>query len=242
MNSTSQKPTDTKWIVFALLVIIVGALWFQFRDVLTLDYLAQRENDLRHLYNSSPFLVFGLAFLLYVTVTGLALPGATVLSLSYAWFFGFWPALILISFASTLGATISFLLSRFLFRDAILHRFGDRLKTINENLETEGMFYLFTLRLIPAFPFFVVNLVMGLTPMKTWPFWWISQVGMLPGTIAYVFAGSSVPGIKELQAKGASSIVSIEVLIAFAILGVFPFVARKVIKFVSALPEEKKKP
>lgn len=121
-------------------------------------------------------------------------------------------------------------MSRFFFRDAILSRFGSRLETVNKNLDSDGPFYLFTLRLIPAIPFFVVNLVMGLTSMRLRTFWWISQIGMLPGTIVFVLAGASVPGIEELQAKGASSILSWKVLVAFAILGVFPLIAKQLLK------------
>ena len=205
-------------------------VWFLFRESLTLEALAQRESDLQQLRNSNPLLVFGMAFLLYVTVAGLALPGAAALSLVYAWFFGFWPALILISIASTLGATLSFLLSRFLLRDSIQNRFGDKLKTINENLEKEGAFYLFTLRLIPAIPFFVINLVMGLTPMKTWTFWWISQIGMLPGTAVFVYAGDSVPTLDVLAQTGIQGILRTEVIIAFVILGFFPIAVRKLLQ------------
>ena len=240
-SSLAAKPNQSrvKWLVSLALIAVIGGLSYQFRDVLTLDYLATVEGDLKTFRDTNPILIYVLAFFLYVAVAGLALPGAAGLSLAYAWFFGFWPALILISFASTLGATISFLLSRFLFRDAMLARFGERVQTINQNLEKEGSFYLFTLRLIPAFPFFVVNLVMGLAPMKVWQFWWISQIGMLPGTVAFVFAGASVPSIDELQAKGASGILSFEVLVAFAILGVFPFIIRRFMLWLR--PNESKK-
>ena len=166
-DTTPAAPKKNwKWIILAVLIPAVALLWYQFRDVLTLDYLAEQESNLRAFSNENPALVYVGAFVLYVTVAGLALPGAAVLSLAYAWFFGFWPALIVVNFASTLGASISFLMSRFFFRDAILCRFGSRLETVNKNLDSDGPFYLFTLRLIPAIPFFVVNLVMGLTSMR----------------------------------------------------------------------------
>ncbi|MEM9409970.1 MAG: VTT domain-containing protein, partial [Planctomycetota bacterium] len=120
------------------------------------------------------------------------------------------------------GATIAFLMSRYFLRDSIQNRFGERLNTFNESLEREGGFYLFTLRLIPAIPFFVINLVMGLTPMRTWTYWWISQLGMLPGTIVFVFAGSSVPSLQELAEQGVGGIVNVQILIAFILLGLFP--------------------
>ena len=116
----------------------------------------------------------------------------------YGWYFGLAPAVILVSFASTSGATIAFLLSRYLFRDAIQTRFRDQLAKFNQALQREGAFYLFTLRLIPAVPFFVINVVMGLTPIRTLTFWWVSQVGMLAGTIVYVYAGSTIPSLAHL--------------------------------------------
>lgn len=227
IQQTAKPNQKIKLVAFVVLLLAVVLVAYLFRDSLTLENLAARENEFRRFQDSNPWLMYGAAFLLYVTVAGLALPGAAGLSLAYAWFFGFWPALILISFASTIGATISFLLSRFLLRDSIQSRFGDRLNLINESLKKEGAFYLFTLRLIPAIPFFLVNLLMGLTPLKTWTYWWVSQLGMLPGTAVFVYAGSSVPSLDELAAKGISGIFSPKVFIAFAILGLFPLVIKK---------------
>lgn len=134
------------------------------------------------------------------------------------------------SFASTLGATLAFLLSRFLLRASIQERFGDRLRAFNDSLEREGPFYLFTLRLIPAVPFFVINAVMGLTPVRTRTFWWISQLGMLPGTVVYVYAGSSVPNLRLLAEDGINAVFSpsqmLQIIGAFALLGLFPLIVR----------------
>lgn len=227
MIQKGAKSSPIKLIAFAVLLVVVVIIAFVFRDSLTLESLATQENALRGFQESNPWLLYGGAFLLYVAVAGLAIPGAAALSLAYAWFFGFWPALIMISFASTIGATISFLMSRFLLRDSIQSKFGDRLKLINESLEKEGAFYLFTIRLIPAIPFFIVNLVMGLTPLKTSTYWWVSQIGMLPGTAVFVFAGSSVPSLEELAKTGISGVLSPKVIIAFVILGLFPLAVKK---------------
>lgn len=216
-------------------IIAAGTIaYVQFGDALSLTSLAERETELRNYQSQHPLLVFGLAFLIYVSVTGLSLPGAAALTLLFGWYFGFRDGLILVSFASTLGATIAFLLSRYLFRETINSKFGERLSSFNESLEKEGPFYLFTLRLIPAVPFFVVNAVMGLTPIKTRTFWWVSQIGMLAGTMVYVYAGSSVPNLATLAEKGVNAVFTpaqmFQIIGAFALLGVFPLIARWLIR------------
>lgn len=222
----------------ALLIVagIAGGLAWQFGAYLKLDYLATQENQLREFQQLYPVLVFGAAFLIYVVVTGLSLPGAAPLTLLYGWYFGFAPTLVLVSFASTAGATISFLTSRYLLRGSIEQKFGDRLQTFNKHLESEGAFYLFTLRLIPVVPFFVINLVMGLTPISTRTYWWVSQLGMLPGTAVYVYAGSSVPNLSQLAEQGAAAVLSPEQLfqlfIAFALLGIFPLLVKRIMKWI----------
>jgi uncharacterized membrane protein YdjX (TVP38/TMEM64 family) len=172
---------------------------------------------------------YGVALLIYVLVTGVSLPGASILTLAYAWYFGFARGLVLVSFASTGGATMAFLLSRYFLRDSIQSRFGDRLALVNESLEREGAFYLFTLRLITAVPFFVINPVMGLTPVRVWTYWWVSQLGMLPGTVVYVYAGSQFPDLKTLAEDGGSGLLTWPLGIAFAMLGLFPFVVKKLV-------------
>ncbi len=222
-------------VKIALALAVIAAFVFvyvRYGDVLNLQYLAERETQFREYQEQYPVLVYGIAFAIYVIATGLSIPGAAILTLAFAWYFGFWRALILVSFASTSGATLAFLLSRYLFRDAIQRRFGERLSAFNENLRKEGAFYLFTLRLIPAVPFFVINLVMGLTPMRTTTYWWVSQVGMLPGTVVYVYAGSSVPDLTTLAERGAAGILSPQVIIAFVILGLFPLVIKRLMGFV----------
>lgn len=228
-----DRPTAPVWQKLLLLAVVVVAAvigFVQFRESLTLQQLAAQEADLRSLQQEQALLVFGVAFLVYVTVTGLSLPGAVALTLICGWLFGFWRGLILVSFASTTGATVAFLVSRFLLRDVIQHRFGERLTTFNQALEREGAFYLFMLRLIPAVPFFVINVVMGLTPVKTRTYWWVSQLGMLPGTAVYVYAGASVPNLTTLAENGAVGILSPQLLGAFALLGLMPLVLKKIVQ------------
>ena len=221
--------------IFAIVAIVAVVLYWQFGSYLSLESLAKREMALRDYQAQHPVLVFAIAFLVYVTVTGMSLPGAAGLTLVYGWYFGFVESLILVSFASTLGATIAFLFSRYLFRDAIMNRFGDRLAKFNESLEREGPFYLFTLRLIPAIPFFIVNAVMGLTPLKPWTFWWVSQIGMFAGTAVFCYAGSSVPNLQTLAEKGLNAAFSptqvTQIIGAFVLMGAFPLIARWAIKF-----------
>ena len=230
-HSTTSPKKRKPWLKFVVLALFVAAVvigYVKFGDSLSLGGLAAKEAAVRDYQESHPVLVYGAAFLLYVTVTGLSLPGAAPLTLLFGWFFGFWRGLILVSFASTTGATLAFLLSRYLLRDWIQGRFGDRLATFNRALEREGPFYLFTLRLIPAVPFFVINVVMGLTPIATRTFWWVSQVGMIAGTCVYVYAGASVPDLDTLADQGASGILTPKVITAFVILGIFPLVVKKI--------------
>ena len=223
-------------MIFAVVAIVAAVLYWQFGSYLSLESLAQQETALRDYRTQHPVLVFAIAFLVYVTVTGMSLPGATPLTLVYAWYFGFLQTLVLVSFASTLGATVAFLLSRYLFRDAIMSRFGDRLTKFNQSLEREGPFYLFSLRLIPAVPFFIINAVMGLTPLKTWTFWWVSQIGMFPGTAVFVYAGSSVPSLTTLAEKGVNAAFSpaqmTQILGAFVLTGLLPLAARWAIQLM----------
>ncbi len=169
-------------------------------------------------------MVYGL---LYISVTGLSLPGAAILTLAGGAIFGvFWGTLI-VSFASSIGATLAFLASRFLFRDSVKDKFGEQLKAIDEGVAKEGAFYLFTLRLIPVFPFFMINLLMGLSNMKTWTFYWVSQIGMLAGTVVYVNAGTQLGHIKSL-----AGILSPAVLGSFILLGIFPLLAKRIIAII----------
>jgi len=237
--SEKQAPSGLVKKIFVLL-LVVGAIiiiYTQFGEALTLQNLAQKETQLLEFQQDHPVLVYGAAFLIYVVVTGLSLPGAAVLTLVYGWYFGILRGFVLVSFASTAGATLAFLLSRFLFRSSIQNRFGERLASFNQALEKEGPFFLFTLRLIPAVPFFVINAVMGLTPIRTLTFWWVSQLGMLAGTLVYVYAGSSVPNLQTLADKGINAVFTpsqlTQIIVAFILLGLFPLVVRFIMKLIN---------
>lgn len=222
-------------MVLAVLVMVAIAASVGLRPYLTLEALANQESVLRNLYERHPLSILAGAFLIYIIVTGLSLPGATGLTLAYSWFFGLVRSLILVSFASTAGATLAFLLSRYLFREAVRSRCGERVAQFDDTLRREGPFFLFTLRLIPAVPFFVINVVMGLTPIRASTFWWVSQVGMLPGTLLYTYAGSSVPSLQTLADKGIAAAFTrgqiAQLVTAFVLLGVFPWAVRWVVRW-----------
>ncbi len=183
--------------IVVLLVVAAGVASFVYRNSV-METLVAYEGQLRQYQQENFLLVYVIAFVIYVVVTALSLPLAAAMTLICAWLFGFWPALLLVSFASTTGATLAFLTSRYLLRDMIQRRYGERLKQFNEALDREGAFYLFTLRLIPAVPFFVINVVMGLTRMRVTTYWWVSQLGMLAGTAVYVYAGSNIPTLEQI--------------------------------------------
>ena len=222
-----------KLMVLVAIAAIMVAGYVFFGDALKLEHLAAREAQLKQYQLEHPVLVYGATFIIYVLVTGLSLPGAAVMSLVIGWYFKLLRGTILVSFASTAGATMAFLLSRYLFRDTMQRKFGSRLTAFNEALDREGAFYLFTLRLIPAVPFFVINVVMGLTRIPTRTFWWVSQLGMLAGTIVYVYAGSQVPDLQTLAEEGVGAVFSpaqfAQITIAFVLLGVFPIAVKKVV-------------
>lgn len=226
----------TKPIILCVLALIIGFAYWKFGNQETLQWLAAQESNLRDYQSNSPIAVYGVAFLIYVLVTGFSLPGAALMTLVMGWYFGLVPGVVLVSFASTLGATIAFLLSRYLFRETIQTKFGGKLESFNQALEREGAFYLFTLRLIPAVPFFVINVVMGLTKVPVWTYWWVSQVGMLAGTIVYVYAGSRIPDLQTLVDEGARAVFSgsqlWQIFGAFALLGFFPLAAKKLIEYL----------
>ena len=172
----------------AVLVVVVAgvAAFFAFdlKQYFSLEYFQSQRAAIDAYYAAHPLQTAAVFFAVYVAVTGLSLPGAAIMTLVAGALFGLVWGVVIVSFASTIGATLAFLASRFLLRDWVQGRFGDKLKTINEGVEREGAFYLFALRLVPAFPFFLINLLMGLTKMPTRTYFWVSQVGMLAGTIA----------------------------------------------------------
>lgn len=215
-----------------LAVVIALTISFFAFDVgryLSLDYLQAHQSRIENYFQAHPWRTTLLFFALYVAVTGLSLPGAAVLTLAAGAVFGLVWGTVVVSFASTLGATLAFLLSRFLLRDWVRSRFGGRLKAIDAGVVKDGAFYLFTLRLIPLFPFFLINLAMGLTPLRTWTFYWVSQLGMLAGTLVYVNAGARIAEIDSPR-----GVLSPALLLSFVLLGLFPLLARKAVAAVAA--------
>lgn len=225
-----QAGTIGRAALLVAVVAVAAVVVTQSGDLLSIQNLARQETQLKEYQSEHPLRVLGAAFLIYVGLAALSLPGAAAMTLVYGWYFGFVQGVILVSFASTAGATLAFLMSRFLFRDAVQKRFGDRLIRLNQSLEKEGAFYLFALRLVPAIPFFVINAVMGLTPIRVRTFWWVSQLGMLGGTMVYVYAGASVPNLQTLAEQGIYALFSptqlVQIICSLALLGVFPFLIR----------------
>lgn len=219
-----------KLVILVLIVLAVAAfVGLGLGRYLSLDYLKSQQAAMEAYRAAHPLLAAGLFFLVYVIVTALSFPGAAVLTLVAGAVFGLVWGTVIVSFASTIGATLAFLASRLVLRDSIQARFGDKLRAVNEGVQREGAFYLFTLRLVPAFPFFVINLVMGLTPIRTWTFYWVSQIGMFLGTIVYVNAGTQLARIESLRGILSPSLIG-----AFVLLGVFPLVAKRLTGFVKA--------
>ncbi len=196
---------------------------FGLEQYFSLSYLKASRDTFAQLYAQHRVAVIVAYMLIYIAATALSLPGATVLTLAGGALFGLAAGTVIISFASTIGATLACLVARFVLRDWVQKRFGDKLAAINRGIEREGAFYLFTLRLIPAFPFFVINLAMGLTRMPLRTFYWVSQLGMLPGTLVYVNAGKELGRIDSL-----SGILSPGLLVSFALLGLFPISMKKI--------------
>ena len=215
----------------ALLVLLAAAIaayfWFDLGTVLSLENFKQSQTDIVAAKDANPLFYIGGFFLIYVIVTALSLPGAAIMSLVAGALFGVITGTILVSFASTIGATLAFLSARFLLRDWVQSKFGERLKAIDDGIARDGAFYLFTIRLIPLFPFFVVNLLMGLTRIKTRTFYWVSQIGMFPATIVFVNAGTQIGKIES-----TAGLLSPTLIGSFVLLGLFPWIARGLVAAV----------
>ena len=197
---------------------------FDLHHHFTLENLKTQQQRFQALDEQNPFTTKALFFLAYVAVAALSLPGAVIMTLAAGAFFGVLSGSIIVSFASTIGATLAMLAARYLLRDSLQNKYASRLKTINKGIEAEGGFYLFTIRLIPVIPFFIVNLLMGLTKLKTSVFALVSQLGMLPATVIYVNAGHQIAGINAI-----GDILSLPIVISLAVLGIFPLLAKKLI-------------
>lgn len=224
-----MKAPVFRWMVAGAVMILVALFFvYDIGQYLSLASVKSRQAWLVEIYSRHTLLTIGTYMLVYITVTALSLPGAAVMTLAGGALFGLVTGTVVISFASTIGATLAFLVSRFLLKDWIQERFKDKLRAINQGIERDGPFYLFTLRLVPVFPFFIINLVMGLTPIRTTRFYLISQLGMLPGTLVYVNAGTQLAQIDSLK-----GILSPGLLLSFALLGVFPLLARKGVALIN---------
>ena len=209
-------------LICAGLAAVALFKYFDLGQYLTLAYLKDSQEHFARLYGANQLTVIGAYMAIYIGVTALSLPGAAVMTLAGGALFGFVVGTVVVSFASTIGASLACLVSRFLLRDWVQSRFGNHLTTINDGIKNEGAFYLFTVRLIPVFPFFVINLLMGLTKMRIITFFWVSQLGMLAGTMVFINAGKELAKIDSL-----GGILSPGLIASFVILGLFPITVKK---------------
>jgi pyruvate/2-oxoglutarate dehydrogenase complex dihydrolipoamide dehydrogenase (E3) component/uncharacterized membrane protein YdjX (TVP38/TMEM64 family) len=216
-------------LIVALVALVVAFFAFDLGRFLSLEYVKSRQAEFAALAGEKPLLVGGAFFAIYVAVTALSLPGAAIMTLAAGAIFGLATGTVIVSFASAIGATLAMLVARYVLRGSVQSKFGARLAEIDKGIEREGAFYLFTLRLVPIFPFFLINLLMGLTKMKAWTFYWVSQLGMLAGTLVYVNAGTQLGRIESLK-----GILSPGLIGSFVLLGVFPLAAKKIIDAVKA--------
>jgi len=217
--------TKARFAVVAIVAALIAAFFALGLDrYVTLDYFQSQRGAIASYFGEHPVATAAAFFAIYVAVTGLSLPGAAIMTLAGGAIFGLAWGTVIVSFASTLGATLAFLASRFALRDWVQARFGEKLAPVNAGIAREGPFYLFALRLVPAFPFFVINLVMGLTPIRAWTFYWVSQLGMLAGTVVYVYAGTQLGRFR----------ISAGLVAAFVALGLFPIVAKRVLAAMKA--------
>ncbi|MFM2112881.1 MAG: hypothetical protein RLZZ271_1541, partial [Pseudomonadota bacterium] len=223
MSAAPARSRKAVWLLAVVALVLLVGLYqhFELGRWLTLDSLKSSRDSLLSLYQAQPLTVLLAYFGLYVLATALSFPGASVLTLAAGAVFGFWLGLLVVSFASSLGALLAFLASRYLLRDAVQSRFARMLAPINEGVQKDGTFYLLTLRLVPLFPFWLVNLLMGLTPMKALRFYAVSQIGMLVGTAVYVNAGTQLGAIQSSR-----DILSPALLGSFVLLGLFPLLAK----------------
>jgi len=216
-------------IVAVITALVIGLKVINAGDYLTLSYIKESQHRFQELYREQSITVLAAYAGIYILVTSLSLPGAAVMTLAAGAVFGLVAGTVVVSFASSIGATLACFVSRFVLRDWVQGKFGDRLKTVNEGIEKEGAFYLFTLRLIPVFPFWLINLLMGLTKMPLKTFYWVSQAGMFAATIVFVNAGRELGKIESI-----AGILSPTLILSFVVLGLFPLMTKKSIAFYKA--------
>ena len=228
-SNSMKKPVLIKIGIAAALVAVFVVLFQQFGEYAKLEYIKQQQESFQLYYVDNRAFVLSIFFIGYIAVTALSLPGAAIMTLLAGALFGVLVGVIVVSFASSIGATLAFLVARFLLGKSLQQKYGDKLGKINEGMEKEGAFYLFTMRLIPAFPFFLINILMGLTTLPVLTFYWVSQLGMLAGTIVYVWAGTELSQIESL-----SGILSPGLIGAFVAMGIVPILAKKIIARIRA--------
>ena len=228
----------TKLILAGIfLALIVAFFVFDLGQMFTLENLKAQQASLNEYYSNNTILIIVMFFLVYVAVAGMGLPAAAIMTVAAGAIFGFWTGFVMVSFASTIGATIAFLLTRYLFHDAVQRKFGDKLVKLNAGIEREGAMYVFSLRLVPFIPFFVINSVLALTKLKAVTFYWASQIGMLLGTAVYVNAGTQLATVETM-----GDIVDVRIIASFLLLAAFPFIAKWLLRLIrpdnAALDEE----
>jgi uncharacterized membrane protein YdjX (TVP38/TMEM64 family) len=211
-------------VIVSVIAVMAVYKFFHIGDYLTLSFIKDSQNRFADLYAEHPAGVIASYMVSYVLVTSLSLPGAAIMTLAGGALFGLWTGIVVVSFASAIGATLACAVSRFLLRDWVQVRFGEKLVTVNDGIEREGAFYLFTLRLIPIFPFWLINLLMGVTKIPLRTFYWVSQVGMLAGTVVYVNAGRELGRVDSL-----SGILSPGLILSFVFIGLLPITVKKLL-------------
>ena len=222
-------PIKKLMLASLIAIVLILLLLFDLHHYLALEHLKSSKDKLNLYYQDNPLIVLGTYFFIYLTSTAFSVPGATVLTLAGGALFGLVAGTLVVSFASTIGATLAMLISRLLLKDWVQNRFADQMIKINSGILKEGTFYLFALRLLPAVPFFVINLVMGLTHIRTVTFFWVSQLGMLPATLVYVNAGSELGKVQTID-----DILSSSLIISFLLLGIFPLLIKKIVTAIQA--------
>lgn len=222
----SQKTLKISLLLFLISLIILFFI-FEMNEYSSLQNIKVQYQNLLHYYDKNNLLIHIIFIFIYIITTSLSLPFALALTLIGGALFGFWYGLILVSFGSTIGATIAFLIARFIGYEYVRINYKNQLSKFYNGFKKEGTFYLFALRMVPLFPFFMINIITALMPIKTWTFYWVSQVGMLPGTILYVFAGTQLSEIKSL-----SDIMSPTLIVTFIFIGFFPILVKEVFKYL----------
>jgi uncharacterized membrane protein YdjX (TVP38/TMEM64 family) len=215
-----------KKIIFLLVILFLVAAFFYFdaHEYLRFEFLQQQRVHLRNYYLAHPVFFSTLFFLIYIGITSFSIPGALVMTLAAGGIFGLWRGLVLVSFANAIGATIAFWISRYVLQEKIQQRFKQQFEKINKGMREEGNYFLFTMRVIPAVPYFIINLCMGITRIKAWSFYWITQLGELPANFIYVYAGTNIAAINK-----PSDILSLELLLSLSALALFPLVIKKIL-------------